>query len=193
MLGPNTATGHLSVIYTTECQINFTLRAIRPVLQTLYPSKLSSLNPFKGPGVDTVAVTADAERRDNEWMQNELKKFVWASGCTSWYIDVNSGRNFLLYPDWQWKYWLRSIFIPFRKDFVFTTTPVRLKAKNHGKKGNAPKVGTLLASGAGIALVLFMVGNSLDVDASKARNIVLGRSRNLVGIVRSAVGSVGAR
>ncbi|KAL1954825.1 hypothetical protein VTO42DRAFT_555 [Malbranchea cinnamomea] len=193
MMGPNTATGHLSVIYTTECQINFALRVMRPVLKSLYPPLLSSLNPFKGQGPDMVAVTIDAERRDNEWIQSEAKKFVWASGCTSWYIDPKTGRNTLLYPDWQWKYWLRSIFVPFRRDFVFTTTPVRLAGKNHGKKRNPYKTTTLVASGAGIALVLFMLGKDIDPDATKLRDLVLKRNQDLVGIVRNAVGSVLAR
>lgn len=192
MMGPNTATGHVSVIYTTECQINFTLRAIRPILQALYPSALSSLsplNPLKGKGPDTVAVTADAERRENEWIQTEAKRFVWATGCTAWHVDTKTGRNFLLYPDWQWKYWLRSIFIPFKKDFVFTTSAVRLVGRNR-KERNSYKTSTLVASGVGIALVLVLVGKYLDMNASNVRDLVLRRNRDLVETVRNIAGCV---
>ena len=67
------------------------------------------------------------------------------------------------------------------------TTPVRLKAKKSKTRRKSHKFGTLIACGAGIALVLFMMGKNVDLDASKARNIVLGRSQDLVGVVRNVV------
>ncbi|KAH9825645.1 L-lysine 6-monooxygenase (NADPH-requiring) [Teratosphaeria destructans] len=33
LMGPNTVTGHHSVIYTVECQINFLVRLITPILR----------------------------------------------------------------------------------------------------------------------------------------------------------------
>ncbi|OKL59569.1 hypothetical protein UA08_05176 [Talaromyces atroroseus] len=114
MMGPNTTTGHLSVIYSTECQVNFSLRVLKPILQR--PSLLSlSLSPKP----TSVAVTLAAERNDNDWIQDLSKSLVWASGCTSWYIDSKTGRNTMLYPDWQFNYWLRSIFVPTKRDFVY--------------------------------------------------------------------------
>ncbi|KAJ8121863.1 hypothetical protein ONZ43_g1794 [Nemania bipapillata] len=46
MMGPNTASGHGSVSYITECQIGFTLRVIKPILAALKAGR-SSLPVFK--------------------------------------------------------------------------------------------------------------------------------------------------
>ncbi|KAM5356896.1 hypothetical protein ACJ41O_003542 [Fusarium nematophilum] len=97
MMGPNTLSGHLSVIYTTECQINFALRAIGPILRKQ---------------AHIVEVTPDAEKKDIDEVQEKAKKLVWASGCTSWFIEAKSGRNTIMFPDWQFKFWLRSVFVP---------------------------------------------------------------------------------
>lgn len=116
MMGPNTTTGHLSVIYSTECQVNFSLRVLGPILK-----KASLFSLMEQP--TSVAVTLTAERNDNQWIQDFSKNLVWASGCTSWYIDPKTGRNTMLYPDWQFKYWLRSIFVPIKQDFVYKRSP----------------------------------------------------------------------
>ncbi|KAG8358011.1 hypothetical protein FVEN_g4440 [Fusarium venenatum] len=96
MMGPNTLSGHLSVIYTTECQFNFTLSAIRPVLVGK---------------VDIVEITTAAEQQDVHDVQEKAKGLVWATGCTSWFIDEKSGRNTIMFPDWQFMFWWRSVFI----------------------------------------------------------------------------------
>jgi hypothetical protein len=85
---------------------------LKPILQSLSILSLS-------PKPTSVAVTLAAERNDNEWIQSLSKSLVWASGCTSWYIDSKTGRNTMLYPDWQFNYWLRSIFVPAKRDFVY--------------------------------------------------------------------------
>ncbi|KAL3462337.1 hypothetical protein BJX64DRAFT_288460 [Aspergillus heterothallicus] len=41
--GPNTATGHTSVIFTVECQINFTLKVLDPILRPLHLTTISTL------------------------------------------------------------------------------------------------------------------------------------------------------
>lgn len=166
MMGPNTATGHLSVIYTTECQINFTMRVLRPILGS---SCLSTLNPFSRNSPDTVAVTPAAEQRDNTWIQNLCKTLVWASGCSSWYVDTSTGRNTMLYPDWQWKYWLRSIFIPFKSDFVFASSPVKASRKQlegNRKRRSKKAIGFVaVTSGLGVAVAAGMlVGSNSDVN-----------------------------
>ncbi|CAJ0551376.1 Ff.00g113060.m01.CDS01 [Fusarium sp. VM40] len=96
MMGPNTLSGHLSVIYTTECQINFTLRVLQPILKCQ---------------ADIVEVTAEAEKRDINRVQEKARELVWATGCTSWFIDEKTGRNTIMFPDWQYKFWLRSVFV----------------------------------------------------------------------------------
>lgn len=102
-MGPNTLSGHLSVIYTVECQINFTLRVIRPVLQAR---------------ADTVEVGVEAEKRDIDHVQRKAKGLVWATGCTSWSIEEKSGRNTSMFPDWQYNFWARSVFVSW-DDFLY--------------------------------------------------------------------------
>ncbi|KAF4981440.1 hypothetical protein FZEAL_2752 [Fusarium zealandicum] len=113
MMGPNTLSGHLSVIYTTECQINFTLRVIQPILSQQ---------------ADIVEVTAYAEEKDTNNVQEKAKKLVWATGCTSWFIEANSNRNTIMFPDWQFKFWLRSIFVPWG-DFEYRNATERVARK----------------------------------------------------------------
>lgn len=136
MSGPNTGTGHNSVIYTSECQMNFILRVLRPILQpqpgwlpqlTSFPFVIFKPNYPHYPihQADIVSVTAEAEERDNDWIRSKLSGLIWASGCTSWYID-NQGRNTMLYPDYQFKYWWRGIFIPLSRDFFYRTSDVKL-------------------------------------------------------------------
>lgn len=130
-MGPNTLSGHLSVIYTTECQINFTMRVIKPVLQALAASRSNLPNLVTKP--DTVVVKAEAERRDNDWIQTKARQLVWATGCTSWFVDPASGRNFIMYPDWQYKFWARSFFIAWR-DLDYTRSPKPLLKSKSSQK-----------------------------------------------------------
>ncbi|GAD97270.1 conserved hypothetical protein [Paecilomyces variotii No. 5] len=190
MMGPNTSTGHLSVIYSTECQINFTLRVLRPILSSLYPSIWKT--PFTklglcSTGPDTVAVTPSAEENDNTWIQGMAKKLVWASGCTSWYVDEN-GRNTMLYPDWQFKYWLRSIFVPLNRDFVFGKSAVKLQAKEEKsvvekERASKPRLGirqaVVLASALGLTISVVL---SANVERRKADGYV-SALRKAVGLM----------
>jgi cation diffusion facilitator CzcD-associated flavoprotein CzcO len=116
LMGPNTVTGHLSVIYTVECQINFILRLIEPLLKS--KSKQRSLLPSLpfSPAPNVVDVKASAASKDSSWMQAKLKKLVWSSGCTNWALDPSTGMNIAMYPGYQFTFWLRSVFIP-GKDF----------------------------------------------------------------------------
>lgn len=126
MMGPNTLSGHLSVIYTTECQINFTLRVIKPILRALSASR--SVLPSIGSVDDIVEVKSDAEKRDIDTVQEKARKLVWATGCTSWFIETKSKRNTIMFPDWQYRFWLRSIFIPWN-DFDYRKSKDALDTK----------------------------------------------------------------
>jgi hypothetical protein len=118
-MGPNTVTGHLSVIYTVECQINFILRLLTPLLTSLPSYRSTSTIPrILAPAPATVEVRPDAAQRDSEWTQREAKKLVWASGCTNWAVDKKTGMNNMMYPDWQLMFWLRSVFLK-KADFVY--------------------------------------------------------------------------
>ena len=204
MMGPNTTTGHLSVIYSTECQINFSLRLLKPILQPrrfgLLPSFLSCC-PVRA--ADTVSVTAEAERRDNEWIQRASRGLVWMTGCTSWYVDARTGRNTMLYPDWQFKYWWRSVFIPYSRDFVFRTSPLKAidapplaaerQRRGRQRRGTLAKAATTTAvvtSGLGVALgVSLALGLVRWSDVEDALDQVKGWSSEVLGSMHGLLAS----
>ncbi|KAJ6063841.1 hypothetical protein N7499_012521 [Penicillium canescens] len=95
LFGPNTATGHTSVIFATENAVNYSLKFIKPILNGL---------------VSSYEVKEEAEREWTRQVQNELQKTVFRRGvCTSWYITAD-GWNSSTYPFTQIHYWLRCTF-----------------------------------------------------------------------------------
>ena len=69
IVGPNTVTGHASVIFTEEAQINYILTMIKPVLEQK---------------VDSFEVKGAASKVYNEKIQAKLRNTVYSS-CLSWY------------------------------------------------------------------------------------------------------------
>ena len=83
IFGPNTATGHSSVILATENMVEFTLKMIEPVV--------------KG-NASAVEVKTEAEKKFTADVQHQLKNTVFHSGgCSSWYFDKD-GWNSTVYP-----------------------------------------------------------------------------------------------
>jgi len=82
IFGPNTATGHSSVILASENMVEYTLKFIKPIL--------------KG-DVTTVEVKREAEEAYTEDLQRALKKTIWLSGgCSSWYFTENGWNGTVL-------------------------------------------------------------------------------------------------
>ncbi|KAL4264575.1 L-ornithine N(5)-monooxygenase [Pleurotus pulmonarius] len=69
LLGPNTATGHASVIFTEEAQINLAVQLLKPVLE----GKAKSFE-----------VTDEATNKYDDWLQHRLSTSVWTD-CHSYY------------------------------------------------------------------------------------------------------------
>ena len=83
IFGPNTLTGHSSVILASENMVNYSLKFARPILNG---------------DVETYEVKEEAERRWTEGVQRDLKNTVWMSGgCKNWYAKEN-GWNATTYP-----------------------------------------------------------------------------------------------
>lgn len=83
IFGPNTATGHSSVILATENMVNYSLHFIKKILAG---------------DVKTVEVKKEAEIAWTKEMQGQLKNTVMGSGgCHSWY-KTSSGWNSTTYP-----------------------------------------------------------------------------------------------
>ncbi|TGJ80712.1 hypothetical protein E0Z10_g8050 [Xylaria hypoxylon] len=156
MMGPNTASGHGSVTYITECQIGFTLRVIKPILKALKAQR--SILPVIGRKTDIVKLKPEAEDADINTIQERLKSLVWASGCTSWAIDPETGRNTTMYPDFQYKFWLRGLFIPWRDFELSTSKPVAAALSL-----KTPGVGSWLAASTSVAVAAYFMYQRLPL------------------------------
>ncbi|KAI9782933.1 MAG: hypothetical protein M1839_004408 [Geoglossum umbratile] len=107
LFGPNTATGHSSVILASENMVNYSLKFIKPIL--------------KGE-VSQVEVKREAEEEYTRDIHEKLKSTVWMNGsCTSWY-KTESGWNSTAYPYSQVRFVWRSMF-PTYRDWNFKYTP----------------------------------------------------------------------
>ncbi|KAN0133455.1 FAD/NAD-P-binding domain containing protein [Lactarius tabidus] len=94
MQGPNTTTGHTSVIFSEESQV---------------PHILQLLAPVRSGVLTSVAPTDAATDKYNDMLQARLQDSVWTQ-CASWYRAGAQGRIFSTFPGplilLQW--WLRK-------------------------------------------------------------------------------------
>lgn len=149
LYGPNVGTGQHSVIFHSECQINFTCRLLRPVLTGKS---------------EAIMIKPEAQKRHLSWVHGKLQHLVFNSGCQSWWMDPVTKRNTFIYPDFMWKYWVRTIF-PRWSDFV-----LRRGARKDRFFG---RVFSIMVISAGV--VVFAV-NSPSVDVEKVVARVIGWS-----------------
>lgn len=83
IFGPNTVTGHSSVILATENMVNYAMRLVGPIL--------------KG-DAHSVEVKKEAEVAWTADIQKSLKKRIWnIGGCRNWYKGED-GWNSTTYP-----------------------------------------------------------------------------------------------
>ena len=92
LMGPNTGLGHSSMIFMIESQIRLIL---------------DELALLRARGKDVVVVTDAAMRRFNQQLQPRLQKTVWASGCSSWYLD-DRGNNGTAWPGFTFEFALKT-------------------------------------------------------------------------------------
>ncbi|TCD65366.1 hypothetical protein EIP91_002764 [Steccherinum ochraceum] len=93
--GPNTITGHGSVVFTTESQLMHITQLLEPVL--------------KG-WASSFDVTKKAADKYNTYLHNRLRDSIW-SGCASWYRVGSEGRITGVWPGaiWTQWWWLRKV------------------------------------------------------------------------------------
>jgi hypothetical protein len=93
--GPNTTTGHTSVIFSEESQVPYLLQLLEPLRAGLLKS---------------VAPTDIATDRYNDMLQERLQDTVW-SQCASWYRVGGRGRIASTFPGplVLFRWWLRRI------------------------------------------------------------------------------------
>lgn len=88
-MGPNTGTGHTSVIYFIESQMQYIIDAIDKGLKQKWKS---------------IEIKEEVETKFNQKIQKQLGKTIWSKGgCHSWYL-TKTGKNTTLYPDFSFVY-----------------------------------------------------------------------------------------
>jgi len=93
LAGPNTGLGHSSMVFMLESQINYVVDMLRNA---------------NNQRLHTVEVRSDVAQLFNAEIHERMPRTVWmAGGCDSWYLDP-SGRNTTLWPDFSWKFRLRT-------------------------------------------------------------------------------------
>jgi cation diffusion facilitator CzcD-associated flavoprotein CzcO len=81
LIGPNTATGHTSVLLYAEAQIDYILDCIGHLDRR---------------GMSSFDVREEVQSAYNEDLRERLKGTVWTSGgCGSWYLDADGGSSVL--------------------------------------------------------------------------------------------------
>ncbi len=90
LLGPGTGLGHNSVVYMIECQVSYTVEAIKEMVH----KKIKSL-----------AVKREVNERYQLWVQEVMQNKVFNSpSCLSWYKN-KAGINYTLWPSHLTHYW----------------------------------------------------------------------------------------
>lgn len=74
LYGPNTNTGHISIIFMIEQQVGYMMQAIARL---------------RGQAGASVEVRAEAQAGYNQDLQARLARSVWATGCNSWYRSAD--------------------------------------------------------------------------------------------------------
>lgn len=93
MTGPNTGIGHTSLVVMIEGQIDYVLDALGTMARR---------------GIHAVEVRPEVLARFDTEIQSKMQETVWTTGgCVSWYLD-DEGRNPTLWPDFTWRYRLRT-------------------------------------------------------------------------------------
>ena len=108
LMGPNTTTGHSSVVFTSECQLSLAFHMIRPVLDALRGKGDQSPPP---PTTTTTKEPAPFVEARYAELRKEMKKKTWETNHgVSWYTDKKSGLCTALYPWSQIHFWRRCTF-----------------------------------------------------------------------------------
>ncbi len=93
LAGANTGLGNNSALFMIEANIHYVMAALRAMRER---------------GAARVEVRHEVQETYNAELQRRLARSVWnTGGCSSWYIDAN-GRNSTAWPDFTWRFWLRT-------------------------------------------------------------------------------------
>jgi cyclohexanone monooxygenase len=81
LVGPNTATGHTSVLLYLEAQLEYIVQALQHMERA---------------GAASLDVHPERQNAFNREIQDRLASSVWTDGgCRSWYLDPDGGTSVL--------------------------------------------------------------------------------------------------
>ena len=90
LLGPGTGLGHNSVVFMIECQVSYTIEAIKEMVMK---------------GITSIDVKKDVNDKYQKWLQDRMQNKVFNSpSCVSWYKNA-AGVNYTLWPTHLTHYW----------------------------------------------------------------------------------------
>ena len=92
LLGPNTGLGHNSMVFMAEAQVHYALSCMRALERR---------------GARYMEVRPKEQVQFNDWLRPRLARSIWATGCSSWYLD-NNGHNFSAWPGPTFEFWWRT-------------------------------------------------------------------------------------
>ncbi|CAD6916631.1 unnamed protein product [Tilletia controversa] len=136
MTGFNVGTGHSSIVYTAECQIDWMLRTSRDLFnERSRPSSAelvfggeaerAGTNAVGGGGrkrFPTVEPKREAQVKEMLWFQEKMQDLVFSGACGAWYVDASSGAVAAMYPGSQVDFWRRARF-PLHDDLIYRDFP----------------------------------------------------------------------
>eukprot|EP00775_Hariotina_reticulata_P003502 gene3502-3771_t len=123
--GLNTGLGHNSLIFMTECAVNFIVK----VVKNMQANKLR-----------LVEVKQAAQHSFTEEVQQRLKGSVWLSGgCKSWYQSKDGENSVVLWPGLCVEYWWRTLW-PRTADWQVETFDS--SERQQKQRGNSPRAPT---------------------------------------------------
>jgi len=99
LLGPNVASGHYSVLSSSEMQITMIINLLRPLLEN---------------GVQSLVIKEEEEDRYSDEIQSRLNNTVF-SQCSSWYRNGSTGKIHAAKPGFYFEYWWRTRSTDFSK------------------------------------------------------------------------------
>lgn len=89
LVGPNTATGHTSVLLYAEAQIDYVLQCLRHVERS---------------GARAIEVREERQHAFSEAIREQLQGTVWLlGGCNSWYLNERGGTS-VIWPGTTWQF-----------------------------------------------------------------------------------------
>ena len=161
--GPNTVTGHTSVLFSEETQVPYLLQLLEPV---------------RAGQLKSVAPTDSAADRYNDMLQERLKDTVW-SQCVSWYRVGGRGRIVSPFPGplvlfWWWLRRLRW------EDYEVDGPGVKEWRRRHALRSFRTRLVTVALAGVFVALasaVLLGVVEPREILEQAVRFYVLCRSK----------------